>query len=150
MASVEDILKEKGSFVHSVAPSAMVYEAIEKMVQQNIGALLVMDESGLRGIITERDYLKRVAVCGKSSKTTPVSEIMTRELVTVSPSTEVGKCMELMTGRRIRHLPVLDGRGVAGVVSIGDIVKSKLREQDAHIQHLTCYIQGAPVASYLR
>ena len=149
MANVEDILRQKGSLVHTVASATTVYEAIEKMVEHNIGALLVVDGAELKGIITERDYLKRLAIRGKSSKTTPVSEIMTAELITVTPQTEVGRCMELMTGRRIRHLPVIDERGLQGVVSIGDLVKSKLREQDAHIRHLTDYIQGAPSASYL-
>jgi CBS domain-containing protein len=147
MASVQDILTEKGSVVHTVPTSAMVYEAIESMVRHNVGALLAVSNDGLQGIITERDYMKRIAVCGKSSKNTAVAEIMTRDLVVVSPSTEVSTCMELMTGRRIRHLPVVHEGALVGVVSIGDIVKSKLREQDAQIRQMTCYIQGAPSAS---
>ena len=149
MASVEDILRQKGSLVHAVAPTAMMFEAVEKMVQHNVGALLVVEDGELKGIVTERDYLKRVAVRGKSSRTTPVSEVMTSDLITVSPNTELDRCMGLMTGRRIRHLPVIDQGKVIGIVSIGDLVKSRLREQDAHIQHLTDYIQGAPSASFL-
>jgi CBS domain-containing protein len=118
------------------------------MVKHNIGALLVIDAEGLRGIVTERDYLKRVAVRDRSLHTTPVAEIMTRDLISVTAATELDHCMELMTGRRIRHLPVLDGNRVRGVVSIGDLVKSKLREQDAAIRDLTTYIQGSPAASF--
>ncbi|HMJ13789.1 MAG TPA: CBS domain-containing protein [Polyangiaceae bacterium] len=149
MASVEDILRQKGSLVHAVEPTALMFEAVEKMVHHNIGALLVVADDELKGIVTERDYLKRVAVLGKRSRTTPVSEVMTENLVTISPNTEVGRCMELMTGRRIRHLPVIFEGRVVGLVSIGDLVKSKLREQDAHIQHLTDYIQGSPSATFL-
>jgi CBS domain-containing protein len=149
MASVEDILNQKGSLVHAVGPTAMMFEAVEKMVQHNVGALLVVEDGELRGIVTERDYLKRVAVRGKSSRSTPVSEVMTSDLITVSPSTEVDRCMGLMTGRRIRHLPVIEQGKVIGIVSIGDLVKSRLREQDGQIRHLTDYIQGAPSASFL-
>lgn len=149
MASVEDILRQKGSLVHAVEPTAMMFEAVEKMVQHNVGALLVVADGELKGIVTERDYLKRVAVRGKSSRTTPVSEVMTSELITVSPTTELERCMGLMTGRRIRHLPVIEQGKVIGIVSIGDLVKSRLREQDMHIRHLTDYIQGAPSATFL-
>ncbi|HEY6562090.1 MAG TPA: CBS domain-containing protein [Polyangiaceae bacterium] len=149
MASVEDILRQKGSLVHAVEPTAMMFEAVEKMVQHNVGALLVVEDGELKGIVTERDYLKRVAVRGKSSRTTPVAEVMTSELITVSPSTEVDRCMGLMTGRRIRHLPVIEQGKVIGILSIGDLVKSRLREQDMHIRHLTDYIQGAPSATFL-
>lgn len=148
MPTVEDILREKGTTVYTVTPAAMAFEAVEKMVKHNIGALLVTDGEGVRGIVTERDYLKRIAVRDRNLHVTPVAEIMSRDLVSVTSSTEVDHCMELMTGRRIRHLPVLDGDRLRGVVSIGDLVKSKLREQDAHIRDLTSYIQGSPISSY--
>jgi CBS domain-containing protein len=147
MATVQDILHEKGSVVHTIVSGAVVYDAIQKMVQKNVGALLVVDDGALKGIITERDYLKRVALHGKSSRNTLVSEIMTTDLVSVSLKTEVSECMALMIGRRFRHLPVIEAGGLIGVVSIGDLVKSKLREQDAHIQNLTYYIQGAVTGS---
>jgi CBS domain-containing protein len=148
MNTVEDILREKGAIVYTVAPTTMTFEAVEKMVKHNIGALLVIDGEGVKGIVTERDYLKRIAVRDRSMHTTPVAEIMTRELVSVTPATDIDRCMELMTGRRIRHLPVLEGDRVRGVVSIGDLVKAKLRDQDAHIRDLTTYIQGSPTASF--
>jgi CBS domain-containing protein len=148
MNTVEDILREKGAIVHTVSPIAMTFEAVEKMVKHNIGALLVVDGDGVKGIVTERDYLKHIAVRDRNLHTTQVAEIMSRELVSVSSSTEIGRCMELMTGRRIRHLPVLEGNRLRGLVSIGDLVKAKLRDQDAHIRDLTTYIQGSPTASF--
>ena len=142
MATVADILIQKGSTAHSVGPQATVYEAIEKMVVHNVGALLVVDGSQLVGIVTERDYLRQIAVKGRTSRETLVSAIMSNRLITVAPSTTVERCMQTMTERRIRHLPVLAGSRIAGVVSIGDIVKNLLREQATHIEHLTEYIQG--------
>lgn len=149
MAKVAGILKEKGTHIHTVEPDATVYEAIEKMVLCNIGALLVVEGARLRGIITERDYLKHVALRGRSSKTSKVSDIMTERLVTVALESEVEQCMSLMTGKRIRHLPVMDGPRLVGIVSIGDIVKAKMRDQDAQIQDLTNYIQGTGAATYV-
>ena len=142
MATVADIISQKGSTAHSVAPQATVYEAIEKMVQNNIGALLVVDGAALVGIVTERDYLRRIAVEGRTSKGTLVSAIMSTRLTTVALGTTVERCMQIMTERRIRHLPVVAGSRIAGVVSIGDIVKNLMREQANHIEHLTEYIQG--------
>ena len=142
MATVADIISQKGSTAHSVGPQATVYEAIEKMVQNNIGALLVVDGAALIGIVTERDYLRRIAVEGRTSKGTLVSAIMSTRLTTVAMGTTVERCMQIMTERRIRHLPVVAGSRIAGVVSIGDIVKSLMREQATHIEHLTEYIQG--------
>jgi CBS domain-containing protein len=142
MATVADILNQKGSTTHSVGPEATVYEAIEKMVANNVGALLVMEGVALVGIVTERDYLRRIAVEGRTSKETRVAAIMTSRPNTVGLSTSVERCMQTMTERRIRHLPVMAANRVAGIVSIGDIVKSLLREQATHIEHLTEYIQG--------
>ncbi len=142
MATVADIISEKGSIAHSVEPEATVYEAIEKMVHNNVGALLVVKDGALVGIVTERDYLRRIAVEGRTSKGTRVFEIMTSRPYTVTLSTDVERCMQTMTERRIRHLPVLSGSRIAGVVSIGDIVKNLIQEQATHIEHLTEYIQG--------
>jgi CBS domain-containing protein len=142
MATVADLLDQKGSATHSVGSQATVYEAIERMVAHNVGALLVVDGGALVGIVTERDYLRRIAVEGRTSKETLVAAIMSNRPVTVGLSTSVDKCMQIMTERRIRHLPVVAGNRIAGIVSIGDIVKSLLREQATHIEHLTEYIQG--------
>src|ERR1041384_3785394 len=137
MATVADILTQKGSTAHSVGPQATVYEAIEKMVVHNVGALLVVDGGSLVGIMTERDYLRQIAVKGRTSKETLVSAIMTSRPHTVGPPTTVERCMQMMTDRRIRHLPVMAAGRIAGVVSIGDIVKNLMREQATHIEHLT-------------
>jgi CBS domain-containing protein len=142
METVADILAVKGSLVHGVRRTATVFEAIESMTRYNVGALVVTDEDQLCGIITERDYLRRVAVVGRTSKTTAVDEVMSTRLVCVSPGTTLDRCMQLMTERRIRHLPVLVGDRLTGIVSIGDIVKALIHEQATQIQHLTDYIQG--------
>jgi len=142
MATVADILDAKGYVVHGVRRNATVYEAIESMVRHNIGALVVVEDGILCGIITERDYLRRVAVEGRTSKTTTVDEIMSTKVVCVTPNTTVESCMQLMTGKRTRHLPVMKGDRLCGIVSIGDVVKTQIREQATHIQHLTDYIQG--------
>jgi CBS domain-containing protein len=112
------------------------------MVRNNVGALLVVKDDALVGIVTERDYLRRIAVEGRTSKETSVAAIMTANPTTVNPTTTVEQCMQTMTERRIRHLPVLSRNRIAGVVSIGDIVKSLMKEQTVHIEHLTEYIQG--------
>jgi len=142
MATVSDILAVKGTAVHGVRRTASVYEAIESMVKHNIGALVVTDEEEVCGIITERDYLRRVAVEGRTSRTTRVDEIMSVKVVCVTPNTPLEQCMQLMTDKRTRHLPVMSGTRLAGIVSIGDIVKNLMREQATHIEHLTDYIQG--------
>ena len=142
MATVADIIAIKGGSAHSVGPHDTVYTAIEKMVRANVGALLVIENDALVGIVTERDYLRRIAVEGRTSKTTPVAAIMTSRPTTVTMNTTVQQCMQTMTERRIRHLPVMVNGRLAGVVSIGDIVKSLINEQASHIEHLTEYIQG--------
>jgi IMP dehydrogenase len=140
---VSDILDAKGTDVLGIEGSATVHEAVAKMVEANIGALLVYENGALAGIVTERDYLRRVAVEGRDERTTPVREIMGRELVYVGPETTVDECMAVMTERRIRHLPVLgDGSEVVGIVSIGDVVKFQSREQSVQIRFLTEYISG--------
>jgi CBS domain-containing protein len=143
MGQVSDILGGKSREVLGIEGSATVYEAIAKMVDANIGALLVYEDGGLAGIVTERDYLRRVTLQGRDERITPVREIMTSELVYVGPETSVDECMAVMTERRIRHLPVLtDEREVAGIVSIGDLVKFQSREQSVQIRFLTEFISG--------
>lgn len=141
MSHVSDILDAKGHDVLKIEASATVYEAIERMVDANVGSLLVTESGRLAGIVTERDYLRRVALEGRTEKQTLVREIMSAPLVYVSPDTSIEQCMAVMTERRIRHLPVLDqDERVVGVVSIGDLVKFQSREQSAQIRFLTEYI----------
>ena len=141
MADVADILDVKGHDVLRIEASATVFEAIQRMVESNVGSLLVTEGGRLRGIVTERDYLRRVALEGRTERETPVGEIMSAPLVYVTTETSVEECMAVMTERRIRHLPVLDdSREVIGIVSIGDIVKFQSKQQSAHIKLLTDYI----------
>ena len=143
MGHVSDILDTKGRDALGIEGSATVYEAIAKMVEGNVGALLVWEGERLAGIVTERDYLRRVTLEGRDERTTPVREIMSAPLVYVSPDTPIDECMAVMTERRIRHLPVLtDEQAVAGVVSIGDLVKFHSSEQSVQIKFLTEYISG--------
>jgi len=143
MGHVSDILDTKGVNVLEIDGSATVLDAVTKMVEANVGSLLVTEGGRLAGIVTERDYLRRVTLQGRDERTTPVREIMTAELVYVSPDATIEECMAIMTERRIRHLPVLDdARQVLGVVSIGDIVKFQSREQSVQIKFLTEYISG--------
>jgi CBS domain-containing protein len=143
VGQVSDILEGKGRQVLSIEGAATVYEAIAKMVEGNVGALLVNEDGRLAGIVTERDYLRRVTLQGRDERTTPVREIMTSELVYVGPEASVDECMAVMTERRIRHLPVLtDDRKVVGIVSIGDLVKFQSKEQSVQIRFLTEYISG--------
>jgi CBS domain-containing protein len=135
-----EILREKGSEVYTVEASASVYDAIERMVQKNVGALLVTDAAGeVSGIVTERDYLRHVELEGRTARETKVEAIMSSPLVYVTPETTVDESMALMTERRIRHLPVFDEK-VVGLVSIGDVVKFQSKQQSVQIQHLTDYI----------
>jgi CBS domain-containing protein len=143
LGHVSDILEGKGRDVLSIEGAATVYEAIAKMVEGNVGALLVNENGTLAGIVTERDYLRRVTLQGRDERTTPVREIMTSELVYVGPEASIDECMAVMTERRIRHLPVLmDEREVVGIVSIGDLVKFQSKEQSVQIRFLTEYISG--------
>jgi CBS domain-containing protein len=141
---VSKILEEKGSDVLEIDASATVYDAVKRMVEANVGSLLVTERGKLAGIVTERDYLRRVTLEGRDEKATPVREIMTSEVVYVTPDTSIDECMAVMTERRIRHLPVLTGgREVAGVVSIGDVVKFRSKQQGFQIKLLTDYISSA-------
>jgi CBS domain-containing protein len=144
MEHVSDILEEKGRSVLSIEGEATVFDAIKRMVEANVGSLLVFEDGKLAGIVTERDYLRRVALEGRTEKETPVRDIMSAPLVYVTPETSLDECMAVMTERRIRHLPVLgSARDVLGVVSIGDLVKYRSKQQDVQIRLLTDYISSA-------
>ena len=140
--SVHLILKNKGSQIWSLTPDATVYEAIVMMSEKNVGALLVVSEGKLVGIISERDYARKVILQGKSSKEILVGEVMTSPVITVTPDHTVDECMRIMTSHHIRHLPVLEGEKLAGAISIGDLVKAVISTQAETIQHLGNYITG--------
>lgn len=140
MSKVSDILGGKGPKVLSIEAGASVFEAVQEMVGANVGSLLVTDGGEIVGIVTERDYLRRVTLEGRTDKDTAVGEIMTAPLVVVTPDTDIDECMAIMTDRRIRHLPVVRDGDVVGVVSIGDLVKFKSKQQTFEIQYLTDYI----------
>jgi CBS domain-containing protein len=141
---VSDILEEKGGEVLSIEADASVFDAIKRMVEANVGSLLVMEGGRLAGIVTERDYLRRVTLEGRTERETAVREIMSAPLVYVTPETSLDECMGVMTERRIRHLPVLgEDRNVVGLVSIGDVVKYRSKRQDVQIRLLTDYISSA-------
>jgi len=141
--TVGSILQNKGHHVWSVSPGESVLQAIGLMAEKGIGALVVIADEKLVGIISERDYARKVILHGKSSAETPVSQIMSSPVITVSPGQTVQDCMHLMTERRVRHLPVLEGKKVAGVVSIGDLVNWVISEQEMTIRHLEAYISGS-------
>jgi CBS domain-containing protein len=136
------ILSQKSGEIFSTSPDATVYEAIEMMDNKNVGALLVMEGAKLVGMLSERDYTRKVILRGKRSRETKVSEIMSSNLTVTHPQEGVEKCLRLMTDKRIRHLPVLDGEKVVGVISIGDLVKWVISCQSAAIAHLENYIHG--------
>jgi len=143
MKTVRQLLEKKGSAVHSISPGASVFDALKIMAEHNVGALLVMEGTKLAGLISERDYARKVVLLGRVSKDTPVADIMTREVVCVEPGKGVDECMALMTQRHFRHLPVMDGERVAGIISIGDVVKSLLDHQQFTIQQLERYVVGS-------
>jgi CBS domain-containing protein len=141
MATVSQLLAIKGRTVHSIDKSATVFEAISKMVERNVGALLALENMRPVGILTERDYLRKVALHGRASRTTRVEEIMSTMLISIGLDTGVEECMGLMTSNHIRHLPVFDGTEIAGIVSIGDIVKFLAGDRLTQIEQLTAYVQ---------
>ena len=140
MNELSEILEEKGAAVLTIDADASVLDAVARMVEENVGSLLVTEEGEIAGIVTERDYLRRVALEERDERETPVREIMSAPLIVVSPETTIDECMALMTDRRIRHLPVAVGGDVVGLVSIGDLVKFRSRQQTFEIQYLTHYI----------
>ena len=143
MTTVRDVLDRKGRDVFAVGPEASVYRALELMSEKHVGALMVLDgDRRLIGVVSERDYARKIALQGRSSKETPVSDIMTTRLFSVTPSQAIEECMALMTERGVRHLPVLDGERLDGVISIGDVVKSKLSHQEFIIGQLEHIIAG--------
>ena len=136
------LLREKNRPICSIEPSATVYAAIELMAGQNIGALPILEHGKLVGMLSERDYTRKVILQGRSSKNTPVSEIMNRQPATAGPDDSIGHCMRLMTEERVRHVPVMDADELVGIVSIGDLVKWIISSQTATIDQLTKYIFG--------
>ncbi len=142
MITVRHLLSRKGPGLFSIAPEDPVLKAIRSMAEHRVGALLVMRGEELAGIVSERDYARKVVLLGRSSAETPVWQIMSSPVVTVSPDTSVQQCMTLVTEKRIRHLPVIEKDRVVGVISIGDLVKSVIEEQQRTIEHLESYIHG--------
>jgi CBS domain-containing protein len=142
MKTVEDILKEKGREVWVISPHATILEALRLMAEKDVGALVVVEDNQIVGIISERDYARKIALRGKSSVNTPIKEIMTDKVYYVSPKTTVQECLALITQQSIRHLPVLENGKLVGLISIGDVVKSIIDEQETTITQLSDYITG--------
>ncbi|MEN3273474.1 MAG: hypothetical protein V7636_2235 [Actinomycetota bacterium] len=142
MEQVSDILKGKERKLLTIASELSVVDMVKQMVDANVGSLLVTVDGRIEGIVTERDYLRRVTLEGRTDKDTPVSEIMTSPLIVVTPETPVDECMAIMTDRRIRHMPVVEDGEVVALISIGDLVKFQSQQQDFKIQYLTDYISA--------
>ena len=142
MAHISEILRGKQTDVLKIDASATVFDAIKKIVEQNVGSILVTRDDDVVGIMTERDYLRKIAIFGRTSHDTLVGEIMSSPLMYVTPETTIEEAMAIMTDRRIRHLPVVENDEVVGIVSIGDVVKFQSREQSFQIKYLTEYISG--------
>ncbi|MDX1502300.1 MAG: CBS domain-containing protein [Thermoanaerobaculia bacterium] len=142
MKTVRDLLEQKGSDVWSIGPRATVYEALQLMADKGIGAVLVLEEGRVVGILSERDYARKVVLMERSSRDTPVEQIMSPDPVCVGPDETIDECLAIMTARRFRHLPVLDGDRLLGVVSIGDAVKGKIDDLEFVNRQLESYIKG--------
>lgn len=142
MTIVKKLIERKGRTLYAVEPEDPVLEAIRQMADHHVGALLVMRGTELQGIISERDYARKVILHGRSSAETPVWEIMSSPVITVTPNQTVQDCMHLMTERRVRHLPVVDGGRVIGMISIGDLVKAVIEDQQQTIEQLESYIHS--------
>ena len=142
MKTVKDILRTKGHDVWSIVPDATVYEALKFMGDKNVGALVVLEGETVVGIISERDYARKVILHGRSSKELPVREIMSTRVYYVRPEQNIQECMALMTEKRVRHLPAMENDRLIGVISIGDVVKAIIAEHESTIKHLEDYITG--------
>jgi CBS domain-containing protein len=142
MTTVRQLLDQKGKTIWSIEPDATVFDAVAKMAEKNVGSLLVMDDDKLIGIITERHYARKVVLKGKTSPTIPVRDIMESEIIAVLPEQSVEQCMAIMTEKRVRHLPVVQGDKPIGIVSIGDLVKSIISDQKFIIDQLVHFIHG--------
>jgi len=142
--SIRPILEQKSGYVGSVTPTDSVYQAIATMADKQVGALLVLFEDKIVGIVSERDYARKVILKGRSSKDTPVAEIMSSPVIVVTPDHSVAECMKIISDHHIRHLPVLERERLVGIVSIGDLVNAILSEQSETIRHLEAYISGTP------
>ena len=142
MKSLKQLLNAKGNQIHSIGPDAKVIEALRLMAQKDVGALVVMEGGRLVGILSERDYARKVILHGKSSENVPVREIMTADVITIDPSKTVEDCMALVTQRRIRHVPVCEHGSLIGILSIGDLVKEVIAEQEQTIKQLESYIHS--------
>ncbi|MDP3683051.1 MAG: CBS domain-containing protein [Ignavibacteria bacterium] len=143
MKTVQQILAKKGNGIFTIAPNATMYDALKLMADSDVGALLVLEDEKVAGILSERDYARKVILKGKLSKETLVSEIMTEDVVKVTPSTLVEECMAVMTAKHIRHLPVEENGKLLGLVSIGDVVSAVIDEEEFVIEQLTSYIKGS-------
>ncbi|KAA3642890.1 MAG: CBS domain-containing protein [Chloroflexi bacterium] len=142
MSTVNQILGAKGKDVWSIGPDEPVLDALKLMAEKDVGALLVLHESAVVGILSERDYARKIVLKGKRSMSTPVSEIMTKEVIFVQPEASIRDCMELMTSSRIRHLPVMNGNQLIGLISIGDVVREIISDHEMKIEQLENYIKG--------
>jgi CBS domain-containing protein len=143
--NVRDILRDKGTAVYSLSPDASVYDALRLMAEKNVGSLLVLEGDRMAGMISERDYARKIILMDKLSRETKVKEIMTTEVLTVTPDMDLDECMELITDKRVRHLPVVENDQVIGIISIGDIVKGIIDHKEFVIGQLESYIKGYPV-----
>lgn len=142
-STVRQLLQAKGSMVHVISADATVFEALERMAAYDVGALMVTNGNQLLGIFSERDYARKIILMGRISKDTLVGEVMTDDLITINPDATVADCMNLMTGNRIRHLPVIEEGQLVGVISIGDVVKAIMTQQEFMIAELESYITGS-------
>ena len=142
MKTVKDILRIKGNEIWTTTPDATVYEALQTMAEKNVGALVVLDADTVVGIMSERDYARKVILHGRSSKEIRVREIMTSEVYFVRPEQDIQECMAQMTDKRVRHLPALENDRLVGIISIGDVVKALIAEHESTIKHLEDYITG--------
>jgi len=143
MTTIAQLLNAKGDQIWSVEPKATIFEALEIMSEKEIGALLVMEDGKLTGIFSERDYARKVILKGKSSKETPVGELMTKKVFYIDSQNTINDCMAMMTAKRIRHVPVIEDNQVMGIVTIGDVVNQIISEQEVTINHLENYITGS-------